>query len=178
MRTRTRVFAVSIGAFLVGCLVALPALADAPDGISVRMPTEVRTGRYLSVDVYVYDAAGYLVDLPASDNLIVVEDNSGKTTSFVPFTKRLTTGTYHAGFSLPHSGTWTIVIAPDTPFAVVKSVTSYSATARFSSEWLTPVIALAVLGVLLVVLLGNRLRRSRFTGRAAPTPEAHDTWWW
>jgi hypothetical protein len=73
---------------MLGCLAALPAFADVPARVDVQPPTEVRSGNYLNFIVAVYDAEGYRVDFPVSENLIVVEDNSGKTTSFVPEARR------------------------------------------------------------------------------------------
>ena len=179
MSTRDRILVVAAVTLMLGCLVALPALADVPERVDVQPPTEVRSGNYLNFIVAVYDAEGYRVDFPVSDNLILVKDNSGKTTTFAPEVRRISTGTYQAVFTLPHTGVWTIVVAPDTPFAVVSSVTSYSPTpVRLSPTSFVPAIALAVLGVLLVVLLGARVRKARLARKAAPNPEAHDTWWW
>jgi hypothetical protein len=177
--SRARILVIAAVVLMLSCLVALPAFADVPARVDVQPPTEVRSGNYLNFIVAVYDAEGYRVDFPVSENLIVVKDNSGKTTSFVPEARRVGTGTYQAVFTLPHTGVWTIVIAPDTPFAVVSSVTSYSSTpVRLSPTSFVAAIALAVVGVLLVVLLGARVRKARLTRKAAPNPEAHDTWWW
>lgn len=182
MRTGTRALTAATAVLVLGCLVALPALAiGEPARVELRgLSEDVVPLSIQRLTVTVYDAEGSLVDFPASENLVLVESNSGGFTSFVPYAERVATGTYQVQFAFPGAGGWTVVAAPDEPFTQRRSlmVEAREPVASVDPSVNAAAIALAVLGLLLIVLLGDRLRRARDTRQAAPNAEASSRWWW
>lgn len=177
---------VGIGVVLVAVLSASPVLADGlPQVIIVTVAqrdTQPDTG--VLVQVKVFDSANQPVDVDQPDELLDVhDDSSALSPRWRPLMEQTGVGSYETTLSFPHVGMWTIFVAPDEgdvariPPVVTVRVSAKGAVS-VSQGSIVAVAALVVLGVLAVVLFGGRLRRARGARKAAPEPEAHDTWWW
>jgi hypothetical protein len=141
-------------------------------------------GGSVDVQITVHDGSGAPVDVDAPADLVEVRDDAGSSLPFRPLVERSGVGVYHAHASLSHSGTWTIVIAPDlTDVVKVPSLIHIAVAPPVSPAWpdyptTIASISLVLVIVLAVALFQKRLRRSRRASKAPPEPEAHDTWWW
>lgn len=185
MRTWTLKLRTVITFMAAAVFVCLPApTASAGEATKVVVDLsqqDVDVGGYLDVTVHVYDAEGALVDVAGPNDLIEVRDDSGVSSSYRPPAQRISTGTYSAQLTFSHAGRWIIVAGPDMRTGnpgIPIQVSSDVSKVALDPATTTAAIALVVAGLLIVTLIGARVRKARLTAKARPNPEAHDTWWW
>ncbi len=135
------------------------------------------------VEVKVFDSANQPVDADQPDELLEVRDESGVSLPYRPLMDKTGIGAYETTLSFPRAGIWTVIAGPDEADVVryprQVTIRVFGDVAHpVESKSTVAVAALMLLGVLIVVLLGSRLRRAKGARKAAPEPEAHDTWWW
>ncbi|NOY57200.1 MAG: hypothetical protein GXP34_14630 [Actinobacteria bacterium] len=177
------VFGLGIVLFLA--LLAGPVLAaESPHTIVVTVTERApQPDSLIHVQVKVLDEANQPMDVDRPDELLEVRDESGASFPFRPFMERTDVGVYETTLSFPRAGIWTIIAGPDEADVVrlprrVEISVRGDVAGPLDPGSTVATAALVLFGVLIVVLFGSRLRRSKGSRKASPEPGAHDTWWW
>jgi len=175
---------VGLGIVLSAVLWAGPALATgSPHVIIVTTERFTTPDSGVHVQVKVLDRANQPLDVDQPDELLEVRDQSGASLPYRPPMEHTDVGVYETTLSFPRAGIWTIITGPDEADMVriprqVTITVQRAVAGPLDPGSTVAAAALVLLGVLGVILFGNRLRRPKGTRKASPEPEAHDTWWW